>query len=96
MAKELTKNQKKAKIKKLVLEMLKARKSIINEKIDRALNSGCIDVDKWDEKTAPMITPKCIIVAIMETEAYSFSPIGCSKTIIKESRKETNNIKLFI
>ena len=96
MAEEVIRNQKKAKIKELVKELLKDREKEIEKKIDRALNSGCINLDLWDEVNAKMRIPKTIACAIMESEAYSFTPIGCSTKLVKQVKKDVKNIKLFI
>jgi len=95
MIDNMTKEQKQEAIKKIVFEMLENDLCNINEKIDRALKSGCIDVEAWDENCNPMILPKSIIVAVYEDRARCFHPSKDSKRY-KEVRKNVKNISLFI
>jgi hypothetical protein len=84
----------KKKIKKLVKDMLieSHRKAVLN--IDKVLDSGCIDIDGWDEKNAPMILPKCILTAILEGEARQYTARGT--TYEKQMKKEVNNIRYYL
>ena len=59
----------KQKIKKLVEDMLIESHQKALKNIDKVLNSGCIDLEGWDDKKAPMHLPKCILTAILEGEA---------------------------
>lgn len=85
---------KKGKIKKLVKDMLieSHKKALAN--IDKALNSGCIDIDNWDENINSMVLPKTILTAILEEEARQYSARGTS--FEKQIKKEVNNIKYFL
>lgn len=85
---------KKGKIKKLVKDMLieSHKKALAN--IDKALNSGCIDIDNWDENINSMALPKTILTAILEEEARQYSARGTS--FEKQIKKEVNNIKYFL
>ena len=67
---------KKQKIKELVKDMLIESHKKALESIDKALNSGCVDIDGWDEENAPMILPKCILTAILEDEARQYTARG--------------------
>lgn len=86
--------QNKEKIKNLVIEMLNESLTDINKKLDHVLNSGAVDVEGWDEKTAPMITPKTILAALLENEAAQYYAKGTS--FEKQVKKEIKNIKYFL
>ena len=74
--------------------MLKNSLKEMEAKIDKALNSGALDIDNWDENSNSMILPKVIVVAIMETEADQYKGSGTS--FEKEVKKEVRNLKCFI
>ena len=59
---------KKAKIKKLVEEMLNESHKAMLKKLETVLNSGAIDIDGWVENISPMIIPKCIVTALLQSE----------------------------
>ena len=90
----MTTKSKKAKIKKLVSDMLKDSQKAMLKNIDKAINSGAIDVDDWDENISPMILPKCIVTAILEQEATQYDGSGTS--FEKQIKKEVKNIRYFI
>ena len=90
----MTTKSKKAKIKKLVSDMLKDSQKAMPKNIDKAINSGAIDVDDWDENISPMILPKCIATAILEQEATQYDGSGTS--FEKQIKKEVKNIRYFI
>ena len=85
---------KKQKINELVKDMLieSHRKALQN--IDRVLNSGCVDIDGWDEKNAPMVLPKTILTAILENESRQYTARGTSHE--KQMKKEVKNIHYFL
>lgn len=62
----------KDKIKALVEEMLMDSYNSMYKNIDKVLNSGAVDTEKWDEKNAPMILPKTIIAALLQDEATQY------------------------
>ena len=90
----MTTKQKKAKIKKLAAEMLKDSHKNALANIDRALNSGAIDIDAWDENNGKMLIPKAIVIAILEKEKWQYSPhnTGHEKTV----NKQVKNIGYFL
>lgn len=90
----MTTAEKKEKIKGLVSDMLKESYEAMLKKIDKALNSGAVDIDKWNDKINPMILPKCIVTAILENESTQYLGIGTS--FEKEVKKEVKNIRYFI
>lgn len=87
-------SEKKEKVKSLVSDMLKESYESMISKIDKALNSGAIDIDNWDEKNSPMILPKCIVTALLEQESTQYTGSGTS--FEKEIKKEVKNIKYFL
>ena len=74
----------------MALEILKESYEAQKKKVDKALNSKCIDIDAWDEKNAPMIIPKCIATAILIDESRQFDGAGTS--FYKEMKEEVKNI----
>jgi len=83
-----------AKIKALALQMLKNSQREMEAKIDKALNSGALDLDEWDENSNSMILPKIIVKAIIEDEADQYSAKGTA--FEKEVKKEVTNLKCFL
>ena len=87
--------KKKAKIKKLVNEMLNdSVKAIKSRLIDKALNSGAIDIEGWSEDHSPMILPKSIVIDLLNHEADQYSARGTS--FEKQVKKNVKNIGLFL
>ena len=84
----------KKKIKKLTVEMLNNSKKYMIESIDKALNSGTLDIDSWDENSNPMILPKVILIAVMQNEAEQYRARGTS--FEKKMKKEVKNLKLYL
>jgi hypothetical protein len=84
----------KQKIKGLVKDMLIESHKKALKSIDKAINSGCVDIDGWDEENAPMILPKCILTAILEDEAKQYTARGT--TYEKQMKKEVKNIQYFL
>lgn len=78
-------SQKQRAIKKHALDMLK---------VDRLLNSGAVDIDGWDEYDKPMILPKSILCAVLESESHQYSAKGTSYE--KHIKKEVKNFQYFI
>jgi hypothetical protein len=87
--------EKKDKIKDYVIDMLYESYSNQLKKLNKVLDSNCLDIDNWDISNAPMVLPKSIVVAILETEVKQYE---APKTYPKARsiKKEINNIKLFI
>ena len=87
--------EKKARIKDLAVELLTySCEVMISQQIDRALNSGAIDIDAWDEKNSPMILPKCIVTAILQNESHQYEGKGSS--FENRIKKEVKNIQYFL
>jgi hypothetical protein len=87
-------DSKKEKIKELVKDMLIESHQKAIQNIDKVLNSGCIDIDDWDDKNAPMVLPKTILTAILENEARQYTARGTS--FEKQMKKEVKNIRYFL
>ncbi|MFT6879122.1 MAG: hypothetical protein ACJARG_000046 [Arcticibacterium sp.] len=85
---------KKQKIKRIVKDMLIESHKKALQSIDKVLNSGCVDIDAWDEGEAPMVLPKCILTAILEDEARQYTARGTSYE--KQTKKEIANIRYFL
>jgi hypothetical protein len=84
----------KQQILELVKEMLiESHENMLN-KINKVLNSGCVDVEGWDEKNSPMILPKCIVTAILKDESTQYEGKGTS--FEKQVKKEVENIRYFL
>lgn len=90
----MTTEDKKNKIKKLALDMLKESQEAQFKLVEKALGSGAIDIDAWDEKSQPMIVPKIIVVAILQREADQYDGTGTSME--KKIKKEIKNLKYFL
>jgi len=86
---------KKTQLKKLVKELLKESHKAQIEKIEKALNSGAIDIDSWDSENNPMITPKIITTAILEDAAATH--YSCRNTTFeRQTKKDIKNLRYFI
>lgn len=88
---KLEDKRKKAKLKRLASEMLKDSQKAMKDKIDKAINSGSLDIDSWDER---MILPKVIVAAILEDEAGQYKGKGTS--FEKSVKKQITNLKYFL
>jgi len=85
---------KKVQIETHVKNMLEYANKDMIKKITKALNSSAIDVDGWEPDNNPMILPKIILIAILETEAEQYKATGtCFE---KQVKKEVKNLKLFL
>jgi hypothetical protein len=75
----------------LVKEMLNESHEAMIKKIDKVLNSGCVDVENWSKDHSPMILPKCIVTAILQNESTQYECKGTS--FEKQIQKEVKNIR---
>jgi hypothetical protein len=90
----MTTQEKQHRVKSLVKDMLKESYEAMIKKVDKALNSGAIDIDGWDEKINSMILPKCIVTAILQDESTQYEGKGTS--FEKKVKKEVKNIRHFL
>lgn len=86
--------EKKDRIRELVIDMLNDSHTAMIGKVGRVLKSGAIDIDSWDEEINPMIIPKCIITAILQNESHQYEGKGTS--FEKQVKKEVKNINYFL
>ena len=84
----------KDKIEALVNEMLAESVQHMTKKVKEALNSGALDIENWDENDTPMIIPKIIIQAVLQSEAEQYSARGTS--FERKINKEVKNLRYFI
>jgi hypothetical protein len=77
----------------LVNEMLDDAFNAIKKKVTKAINSGGLDVDSWDENVNKMILPKTIVIALLEDEAEQYKGKGTSfeKKVAKDVKNVPNN-----
>lgn len=86
--------ENKEKIKELVIELLNNSHESMIKKISTALNCGVLDIENWNEKTSPMIIPKIIATALLESESTQYSAKGTS--FEKKIKKEVKNLRYYI
>ena len=84
----------KEKIKNLTIQMLDESYKHSLKKIDKALNSGAIDLDAWDENVNPMLIPKAILIAILLDEADQHDCKGTS--FGRQVNRDAKNIGYFL
>ena len=84
----------KTKIAAHVLSMLDECYRNADKLVEKALNSGAIDVSGWDEKDKPMLVPKAIVIAILREQANQHDAKGTSYE--KQIEKQAKNIQLFL
>jgi hypothetical protein len=89
---KLEEKRKKAKLKRIASELLKDSQKAMKDKIDKAINSGSLDIDSWDERT--FILPKIIAAALLEDEAEQYKGKGTS--FEKSVKKEIKNLRYFL
>jgi len=85
---------KQEKIKNLVKDMLIESHQAALKSIDKAILSGVLDVEGWDGDYQPMIIPKTIVTAILESEARQYTARGTTHQ--KRMGKEVRALKCFI
>jgi hypothetical protein len=85
---------KKEQIKELVIDMLNESHETMIKKVDKALDSGAVDIEGWDLSNGPMILPKCIVTAILQQESTQYDGTGTG--FERRVRKEVKNIRYFI
>ena len=85
---------KRDKVKALAIEMIKNTQKSLEALVEKALNSGALDVDEWDENSNSMLLPKCIVIAALEEEADQYKAKGTS--FEKEMKKEVKNLKMCL
>ena len=61
--------------------------NIVNDRIKKAAESGCIDFDKWDNN---YLLPTIVFSAIGREIEHQFKPLN------KKHQKEVDNIYVFL
>ena len=72
----MTKEEKKDKIKQLVIEMLTGSHENSIAKIDVAIDAINKDMDEWDGIHSKMVLPKAIVTAILKSETHQYTGKG--------------------
>lgn len=90
----MTNQEKREKVKSLVEEMLNESHDAVMKKIDKALDCGAIDISDWSATNAPMMLPKCIVVALLEEEARQYDCRGTSYQ--RKVKKLVSSIRLYL
>lgn len=88
---------KKIKIHNLTEKLLNDSYVAMQQNIYKAINSGALDIESWDESIDSMIIPAIIIIAILEDEAEhqkSYSLRNNKHT--KQIKGEVKNLKHFL
>jgi hypothetical protein len=81
-------------IKQHVVDMLEESQRAMIKKIDKALNSGAVDIDAWRPDDSPMILPKIIVTAILKNESCQYEGKGTG--FEKQIAKEVKNLRYFL
>jgi hypothetical protein len=81
-------------IKSHVLDMLEKSFKNMVKKVDKAVNSGAVDVDDWSADNNPMTLPKIIVIAILKDESTQYEGKGTS--FEKQIKKEVKNLRYFL
>jgi hypothetical protein len=85
---------KKEKIRKLTRDLLEESHLDMLKKVDRLLNSKCIDIDSWNEHSNFMILPKSMAIAILKNESDQYSAKGTRYE--KEVKENVKNFEYFL
>ena len=86
--------EKKARIRELATKMLEESLKSQIRLIEKAMDSGAIDISAWDEDHNPMLMPKAIVSAILIEEAGQYDAKGTS--FEKQMSKDIKNIGIFL
>lgn len=81
-------------IREHALMMLSQSYEAAIKNIDKALNSGAIDIDAWDKDNNPMLIPKAIVIAVLTEEVEQHSAEGTS--FAKQVKKDAKNIGYYL
>lgn len=88
------KTYKREHIKGLIKDMLYDCYEKMVADIDKALDSGAIDVESWDPHVATKVLPKTILTAILAEHYTQYAGIGTSSE--RKVKKDVKNIKYFL
>jgi|688.fasta_scaffold2593305_1 hypothetical protein len=87
--------ENKEKIKTLVIEMLNESHNAMLKKLETIINSDSINLDSWNEIYAPMLLPKMIVTALLESEPHQYS-VPKDYPNKRKIKQDINNIKYII
>lgn len=82
------------KINSLALGLLENSIVALKAKIEKALNSSGVDLDAWSPTNNPMILPKSILIAVLESEADEYKCDGTS--FEKEVKRNVKALRYYI
>lgn len=85
---------KKAFIETHVLSMIDEVNSHMKDNLKKLFESGAIDIESYDTENNPMILPKCIVSALLESEIQQYNGRGTS--FEKKNKQEIRNLRYFI
>ena len=86
---------KREKLKEAILGCLSESVEAIKTKtLDKALDSGAININDWDEENSPMILVKGIIIGILKSEAEQYSAKGTN--FEKQVKGIANRIQVYL
>lgn len=80
-------------LKKRVLNMADDFRKSVADKLQRAIDSGCIDLDEAEDN---FILPKIVFTAILADGAEQYTPPAYDTKQCRAFKKQTNNIKAFL
>lgn len=90
----MTREEKKELLKEMVTNLLTDSHNEMLKKIDKALNSGAIDVEEWDPAWFGLILPKTIATAILKDASTQYECKGTSYE--KRIKEDVKNMLCFI
>ena len=67
---------KKIKIHNLTEKLLNDSYVAMQQNIYKAINSGVLDIESWDETKNPTVIPKIIVITLLEKEAEHYNSIS--------------------
>ena len=86
--------QIRAKLHKKCIRLLDRSYDEMLESISKAIDSGAVDIDGWDDINESMVLPKAILTAILQIESTQYD---CKGTCYeKQIRKDVKNLKPFL
>ena len=90
----MTTEEKKEKIKEIVLDEAEYVINKFAEKIDKLFEAKAINIEAWDVDNTPMIIPKCILAALLDQAILSYNGRGTGYK--RQMTKEIKNIRYFL
>lgn len=85
---------KKDKVREIATRLLAQSQAEMLAKVEKAINSGAVDIDGWDEGCNPMILPKSIVSAVLQYESGQYDCAGTS--FEKEVKRNVKNLRHFL